>query len=222
MNWDSATALLELTIDTILLFLLVILASAIVASKSLFSATMLSGLYSLLMALVWVNMAAMDVAFTEAAVGAGISTILFLGALVRTGTREKSPPKIHWRAFGVVVATGCVLVYGTVDMPFYGDRNSPINLRVAPEYVNQTVAKKTELERVPSPPRGENEFDSHVNNLVTAVLADYRSFDTMFEAGVIFTAGAALVLLLRRRERPLDALEATSEKAAPSREGGTT
>lgn len=201
MSWDSTTELLELTIDTILLFLLVVVASAIVASRSLFSAAMLSGLYSLLMAIVWVNMAAMDVAFTEAAVGAGISTILLLGGIAWTGTRERSTPRLHWRAFGVVVATGCVLVYGTADMPFYGDPHSPINQHVAPEYYAQTVPKVHELEGVEGFEPGENEFDGHVNNLVTAVLASYRGFDTMFETAVIFTAGAALIVLLRRRER---------------------
>ncbi len=74
-------------IDLILLLLVAIAAAAVVMVRNLFSATMLSGLYSLLMALVWVNMSAMDVAFTEAAVGAGITTILFIAALVFTGAR---------------------------------------------------------------------------------------------------------------------------------------
>ncbi len=70
-----------LLIDLILLGLVAVTGIWVIQVRSLFSATMLGGLYSLLMALVWSNMHALDVAFTEAAVGAGISTVLLLGAV---------------------------------------------------------------------------------------------------------------------------------------------
>ena len=190
-------------IDVLLLLLVVVVAVAVVNIRSLFAATMLSGIYSLLMALVWVNMLAMDVAFTEAAVGAGISTVLLLGTIAITGRNEKSRRDLHWPGLLAVTLTGAALIYGTVDMPDFGDRTgyvNPINRRVAPEYISQTVSKVDSIDRVHQRPPGENQFDEHVPNLVTAVLASYRSFDTMFEAAVIFTAGAAMVLLLRRRE----------------------
>lgn len=75
-----------IAIDIALLILVTITAVAVVEVRSLFSAVLLSGIYSLLMALVWVNMDAVDVAFTEAAVGAGISTILLVGTLVPVAT----------------------------------------------------------------------------------------------------------------------------------------
>ncbi|MEM7263172.1 MAG: hydrogenase subunit MbhD domain-containing protein [Planctomycetota bacterium] len=199
-------------IDALLLLLIVVTAAAVVMVRSLFAATMLAGIYSLLMALEWVTMAAMDVAFTEAAVGAGISTVLLLGALAHTGSKEKPGRHLHWPALLAVTLTGAALVYGTVDMPDYGDRTgapNPVNARVAPEYIDQTVAKVELLPHVKQEPAGENQFHGHVTNLVTAVLASYRSFDTMFEAAVIFTAGAGMILLLRRRE------EDPSEEGSP-------
>ena len=73
-----------LLVDSVLLFLVTVCAVAIVEVRSLYAVAMLSSVYSLLMALVWTNMHAMDVAFTEAAVGGGISTILLIGTLVHT------------------------------------------------------------------------------------------------------------------------------------------
>jgi multicomponent Na+:H+ antiporter subunit B len=76
-------------IDTLLLIIVTITAVAIVEVRSLYAASILTGIYSLVMALVWVNMHAMDVSFTEAAVGGGISTILLIGTLVHVGREEK-------------------------------------------------------------------------------------------------------------------------------------
>ena len=73
-------------IDALLLLMVVLVGAGVVASRNLFAAAMLSGSYSLLMALVWVNMAAMDVAFTEAAVGA---MLLLGGGLTRA--RDDDP-----------------------------------------------------------------------------------------------------------------------------------
>ncbi len=203
-------------IDVLLLLLVVIVAAAVVSVPSLFSATMLAGIYSLLMALLWVSMAAMDVAFTEAAVGAGISTVLLLGTIAITGRNEKKHPDLHWPGLLAVTLTGAALIYGTVDMPSYGDPRgfhkdtrsgyaNKVNLYTAPEYIAQTVPKVGEEIHT------ENQFHEHVPNLVTAVLASYRSFDTMFEAAVIFTAGAVMILLLRRREEG----DSPSEEAMP-------
>ena len=121
-----------LRIDIILLVLVAITAIAVIEVRSLFSATMLAGIYSLLMAIVWSNMHALDVAFTEAAVGAGISTVLLLGALVKTGRWSKpSKNKVDLPALIIVLITGAMLVYGTSNMPQFGDPAAPIhNLRV--------------------------------------------------------------------------------------------
>ncbi|MEM7165030.1 MAG: DUF4040 domain-containing protein [Planctomycetota bacterium] len=187
-----------------LLCLVTVTAIGVISVRSLFAATMLSGIYSLLMALVWVNMYSMDVAFTEAAVGAGVSTFLFLGALLVTGTEERPSARLNWKALTVVGITGAALMYGTLDMPPYGSPDAPIHRHVAPEYLMQNVGK---VDGVIHDPGERTDFGTHVPNTVTAVLASYRSYDTMFETAVIFTAGLCLILLLRqvfseRREEP--------------------
>jgi multicomponent Na+:H+ antiporter subunit B len=172
---------MELLIDIVLLGLLGITAFAILATRHLFVATMLSGAYSLISAALLVNLDAVDVAFTEAAVGAGVSTVLMLGTLTLTRRREKVHKEFHWGPFLVVLATGAMLVYGTVDMPAFGDPNAPALLHVAPEYIAGT------------------RDDIQIPNIVTAILASYRGYDSLGETAVIFTAGIGVLLLLGRR-----------------------
>ncbi len=68
--------------DILLLALLLVTTVAVVRLRNLVAVVMLLGLYSLLMAAVWVVLDAVDVAFTEAAVGAGITTFLMLAAVL--------------------------------------------------------------------------------------------------------------------------------------------
>ena len=75
---------------------------------------------------------------------------------------------------------GAALIYGTLDMPKWGDPNSPANTHVSPYYLTHS------LEQTATP------------NVVTSILADYRGYDTFGETTVIFTAGIACLLLLRR------------------------
>jgi len=76
-------------IDILLLLILVVCATAAVQMKDLLGATMILTIYSLVMAVVWTRLNAVDVAFTEAAVGAGITTVLLIAALSRTRGREE-------------------------------------------------------------------------------------------------------------------------------------
>ena len=129
-------------IDAVLLVLVAITAVGAVMMRNLVSCVMMLAIYSLLMSLVWVNMDAVDVAFTEAAVGAGISTILLLGALVITGTRESKERIIHWPALLAVIVTGGALVFGTTDMPAFGDPNAPVHSHpIAHAFTAQDVQK---------------------------------------------------------------------------------
>jgi uncharacterized MnhB-related membrane protein len=77
------------SIDLMLLSLVVICAIAAINVKDLLAATMIFGVYSFLMCLLWATQGAVDVAFTEATIGAGISTVLFIGAILHTTRRSK-------------------------------------------------------------------------------------------------------------------------------------
>ncbi len=76
-------------IDLLILVLVVFCAIAAITVKDLLSATIIFGVYSFLMCLLWAEMGAVDVAFTEATVGAGVSTVLFIGAILHTSRRSK-------------------------------------------------------------------------------------------------------------------------------------
>lgn len=76
-------------INIVLLAMLALTALRIIFLKDLFAVIMLFGIFSFLSALIFINLDAVDVAFTEASVGAGISTVLMLGTLALTGRKEK-------------------------------------------------------------------------------------------------------------------------------------
>ena len=155
----------------------------IARSRNLFGVIVLSGLYSFLMATVLVAMDAVDVAMTEASVGAGISTVLLLGALYLGKREEARPVQKPWLPLAVSLAVAAVLVYGTLGLPEFSDPKAPIHVHVVPRYLNEL---KKEV---------------GIPNVVTAVLASYRGYDTLGEATVVFTAGAGVIALLRRRRK---------------------
>lgn len=152
-------------------------------NRNLFAVIILSGVYSFLMATVLMAMDAVDVAMTEASVGAGISTVLFLGALGLCKSEEARSLHRPGVPLAVALSVGALLVYGTLGLPAFSDPNAPIHQHVAPRYLN------------------EMQQEIGVPNAVTAVLASYRGFDTLGEVIVVFTAGAGVLALLRRRRQ---------------------
>jgi multicomponent Na+:H+ antiporter subunit B len=125
-------------------------------------------------------------------VGAGASTALFIAAIYRTGrwaqAREPGDRRVLVDRLGgllVALVMGALLMYGAFSFPRWGDPVSPANRAgsAGSIYIAQTME------------------DTSVPNLVTAVLADYRGYDTMYETTVIFCAGIAVAMLLRRRPR---------------------
>ena len=159
---------------------------AVAVMRRLFAVVMLSGIFSLLSALLFVTMDAVDVAFTEAAVGAGITTVLMLGTMALTSREERPTTRSPWVPLFVVTVTGIALIYGTMDMPNFGDPTAPAQTHLGPDFIA----------RIPG--------DIDLPNMVTAILASYRGYDTLGEVAVVFTAGIGVLLLisgLRRRRR---------------------
>ena len=177
--------MIEIFIDLILLTFLAITALAIIRMTNLFAIVMLFGIFSFLSATLFVVMDAVDVAFTEAAVGAGISTVLMLATIALTKEYHEKKPVNHrsWLPLAVVIMTGATLVYGTLDIPAFGDSDAPAQTHVAPYYIEKTPS------------------EVGVPNVVTAVLASYRGFDTLGEVVVVFTAGIAVLLLIGGRRK---------------------
>ena len=165
-----------------LLVLLITTAAGAILVKDLISSVLILGSYSFLLALVWAWLGAVDVAFVEAVVGAGLATVFFLLTLFGTAPkdtriRRPAPPLIALLGLPFL---GLLLLYSAKDFPEFGDPGSPASVHVSPEYL------KNSLKETDTP------------NVVTAVLMDYRAFETLIETAVIFTAGIACALLLRR------------------------
>ena len=202
----------SMMIDIFLLGLLVFIAMMILRTCKLFAVIVMSGGYSLTSAAIFVNLDAVDVAFTEAAVGAGISTVLFLAAMSFLPAEEKTDSKIQSRfnrtliASAVCVATGTLLVFAALDLPAFGDPNAPAQVHVAPRYLEESGSLL------------------HIPNVVTTVLASYRGFDTLGETIVVFTAGLGVLLLLAgaTRTRRLRTVDDTSQPKAILRASGKT
>jgi multicomponent Na+:H+ antiporter subunit B len=144
---------------------------------------MLFGIYSLVSAAVFVALDAPDVAFTEAVVGAGISTVLMLATLALTERHERRPAHRPWLPLAVVTVTGGFLVYGTLDIPPFGAPDNPIHQHVVPRYLQESAS------------------EIGIPNVVTSVLASYRGYDTLGETTVIFTAGMSVLVLLGSARR---------------------
>lgn len=169
---------IEYVLDVILLGLLVITAVAIARTSDLFAAVMLSGIYGLVSASFFVVMDAVDVAFTEAAVGAGIFPLLLLVVLAMVGRFEKTGYRRPVASLALVTVTGLMLLNGTQDMPAFGSADAPAQQHVSQHYIKESA----------------REID--IPNMVTSVLASYRGFDTLGEVVVIFTAVIGVLALL--------------------------
>lgn len=180
--------------DLLIVFLFAVLlatAVAITRMRALYVAAMLAALFSLVLASLFVVLDAPDVAFTEAAVGAGVSTVLFLSVLALTRSREAvTPRRRRWPATTVVLLTGAILLYASQDLAPFGAPDTPVQRHpVTGTYLT------------------ESPDEIGIPNTVTAVLASYRGYDTLGELVVILTAGAAVLLLLTRAPRPAEPTE---------------
>ena len=161
-----------------LLTLLVITAIAIVRTEDLFVAVMLTSIFSLLMAANFFILDAADVALTEAAVGAGVTTVIFLCALALTDDKEKPRQGSRWVTFSTVGVLALLIIYATFDKPRLGDPDAPVHQHIAPWYIEKT----TEYIDIP--------------NVVTAILSSFRGYDTLGEVFVVFAACIGVLFIL--------------------------
>ena len=124
--------------------------------------------------------------FTEAIVGLSLSTIFFMTLIGRLHLRWINPVTRSRRILGGVVALGvaAVLFLGIESLPPFGEADAVTHTHVADDYI------------------ARSEEDMHTPNVVSAVLADYRGFDTLIETSVVFTAALVCMLVLGGRPRP--------------------
>jgi multicomponent Na+:H+ antiporter subunit B len=174
-----------LVINLALFTMLAIAAVTIARTRHLFTAAMLSGLFSLVSACIFVLQDAVDVAFTEAAVGAGMTTVLFLVTLAVSGAREQRYTRRRGLPAALsAIVTGAALLYASLDLPQYGAADTPVQQHpLTARYLEDSAR------------------EIGIPNVVTSVLASYRGYDTMGETAVIFAAAIGVLMLLGRAPR---------------------
>ncbi|NQU44447.1 DUF4040 domain-containing protein [bacterium] len=160
--------------------LLVLCAFVILRVRDFFPLIILLNVCSVILVIIYVLLGAVDVAFTEAVVGASISTIFFMMLVTRIRTSGLRPEVSRRRIPSALVAlaVGLVLLKGVNALPSFGDPDSVMQQHVSAQYVENSM------------------HDMHTPNVVTAILADYRGFDTLIETTVIFAAALACLLIL--------------------------
>mgnify|MGYP001489210113 FL=1 len=171
----------EIVINAFLVTTMLGIAITIIRVRAVIFTVILTGAYSLVSALMFVTLDAVDVAFTEASVGAGISTILFVAAMAYLPKEETLEIFNNKHFFAILTCSliGIVLIWCSYDLPVIGQANNPIHLHLLPEFLEGS--KK----------------DIGIPNVVTNILASYRGYDTFGEVIVIFTAGVSVIVLLQ-------------------------
>ena len=164
----------------IILSLMALTTLGIIRLRNLFSVVILSTIYSFLMATLLLIFDAVDVALTEAAVGAGISTVLMLTVLYYTKMNEEKPKYRSVLPLIICLVVGGLLIYGTYGLPPFGAADTPIHTHISVQYLERSIN------------------ETGVPNVVTSVLASYRGFDTLGEVIVVFTAAIGVLSILKR------------------------
>ena len=162
----------------VLMTLAVIAALIIARTDNLFSAALLAGISSLISAALFLTLDAPDVAFTEAAVGAGIGTIFFLATIAATTVHYAYSATRKTLALTLAAVAGWLMFYPMLDFPYLGDATLALHDHVARHYLENSAAEVGPA------------------NVVTSVLASYRGLDTLGEVAVIFTAGVGVLIVL--------------------------
>lgn len=174
-------------LDLLVFALLIVSAILALRLDDLLGAVAVLAAYSLFAALLFAGMGAVDVAFVEVVLGAGITGLLFIATILVSGRRVERPPPRRsrgraWFVAPLVAAFVALMLFASTDLPDRGDPEAPAHQHVAPDYLMRALE------------------DTETPNVVTALLADYRSHDTFGETLVIFTAALAALLILGHRE----------------------
>jgi len=168
-----------------LLFFVLLIATAVLAlvARDLITSVALLSVYSLITSLLFAGLLAVDVALVEAALGAGLTGLLFILAILATTrhTAERAPRQSRITVLAIVGAFLGVMLFTSVDLPNRGDPDSPAHGGIARYFLANSLD------------------ETNTPNVVTSLLADYRSGDTLGETFVILTAALAATVVLARR-----------------------
>lgn len=184
----------------ILLIFLILCALFVSFSKNLLVSVVIFMSYSLVMSMIWILLESPDLAITEAAVGAGVTSVLFFITLKRISAmgkehadeQDKTTKEINSRravkyfdrfykvaAIVLGIAIIAALIGTASNLPPFGEESNPYNNEVSERYLEKGLEETGAV------------------NAVTGMILDYRAFDTFGESCVLFIAAACVLILLR-------------------------
>ncbi len=178
LNFDLGNYLLNL-----IAFLLILISIKIIFAKDLLNAVIAASIFSLLIGVSYLIMDAPDVAMTEAALGACLSTCVYLNLLSKLPPDLKNIERTNIIPASLICLLFVVtLAYMGLELPNYGDDNAPIHIHSSKYYLENTSR------------------DIGVPSFVAAILASYRAYDTLGETSVILIAGIAVLLIFSKED----------------------
>ncbi|CAK6513805.1 DUF4040 domain-containing protein [Rickettsia helvetica] len=178
LNFDLGNYLLNL-----IAFLLILISIKIIFVKDLLNAVIASSVFSLLIGVSYLIMDAPDVAMTEAALGACLSTCVYLNLLRKLPPDLKNIERTNIIPASLICLLFVVtLAYMGLELSNYGDDNAPIHMHSSKYYIENTSK------------------DIGIPSLVAAILASYRGYDTLGETSVILIAGIAVLLIFSKKD----------------------
>lgn len=202
----------------ILLIFLILCALFVSFSKNLLVSVIIFMSYSLVMSIIWVLLESPDLAITEAAVGAGVTSVLFFMTLKKIGAMGKehreeqdattreilARPAVHrfekyYKIAAVVLGVAIIAALLTTVsyLPEFGEEQNPYNNEVSERYLEKGLEETGAV------------------NAVTGMILDYRAFDTFGESCVLFIAAACVLVLLREDHADVEAKAAENERYEP-------
>ncbi|QCS24065.1 DUF4040 domain-containing protein [Rickettsia parkeri] len=177
LNFDLGNYLLNL-----IAFLLILISIKIIFAKDLLNAVIAASVFSVLIGVSYLIMDAPDVAMTEAALGACLSTCVYLNLLRKLPSDLKNIERTNIIPASLICLLFVVtLAYMGLELPNYGDDNAPIHMHSSKYYIENTSR------------------DIGIPSFVAAILASYRGYDTLGETSVILIAGIAVLLIFSRK-----------------------
>ena len=178
---------LETNLETFFLLCLSIVVIAIAASDSLLVVLVLSSVFSMIMATLYLLMSAPDVAMTEAAIGACISTAFIIKIIQYAKPENRTwHTKLRFQNiyhFLIMLLVAIIFIYSFMGLEEYGNANNRVNIYLAKDYLANT----------------KNEIG--IPSVVAAILASYRGYDTLGETLVIMIAGVIIYFLLANTKK---------------------
>lgn len=156
----------------------------LIISKSLIESVIIMSVFSLFIGICYLFMDAPDVAMTETALGACLSTCVLLNLvkIVGNDVGEVKKSKITLATILCIVFIAC-LSWASMDLPYFGSKESPLQTHLTEYYIENTKQ------------------DIAIPSIVAAILASYRGYDTLGETTVILIAGLGVLVIISRRKK---------------------